>query len=311
MGTRYLARRQLSCPRQDAELLLAAALECDRAFLFAHPETLLSPEQERLFWRWLRKRGRHYPIQYLTGRQEFYGRSFLVTPAVLIPRPETELAVETALELLQGWRESSLFALDIGTGSGAIAVSLALEDPRLRVTAVDISATALEVARRNALRLGGADRVEFLRSNVASALRTVSSLYHVVVCNPPYVAWERRREVDYSVLKYEPRSAVFAGENGLEVYRKVLSQVQPILKPNGFLVVELGHSQVDPVRRLGADYGWSPVTLRQDLSGIDRCLVFRPRGALERVAPHQQGAPGASEPGLCTGFRREASEAPR
>lgn len=271
----YLAQRNLLSPREDAELILLSVLECDRTFLLSRPEQMLSIPQERVFHQWLRKRGEHYPLQYLRGTQEFYGREFLVTPAVLIPRPETELVVETSLSLLQGCDEDEVYVLEVGTGSGCIAVTLACEDPRIMTTATEISATALSCARRNAEKHACLHRIEFLLGDAARPVVNRGPHYHLLVSNPPYVGRLREHEVEISVARYEPREAVFAGELGLDVYRGLLSDGKAVLRPDGCLVVELGHDIGGPVRSLGRAQGWVRSELLKDLSGVDRCAIFR------------------------------------
>jgi len=149
-ATDYLAKHRLRSPRQDADLLVASVLQRDRTFLYTYPEHQLSTAQKRLFQQWLIKRGEHYPLQYLRGKQEFYGREFSVRPGVFIPRPETELVLEVALDLLRESPEEQLWAVDVGTGSGCIGITLACEEPRVVVTATDVSPIALKVARQNA-----------------------------------------------------------------------------------------------------------------------------------------------------------------
>lgn len=270
----YLAGRNLTTPREDAELILRSILQCDRTFLWAHPERELSAAEEKIFHQWLCRRGEHYPLQYLRGVQEFYGREFVVTPAVLIPRPESELLVEAALHYLHELPDERPAVLDVGTGSGCVAVTLACEDPHLAVSATDISAAALECARRNAERTGCLDRVEFLLGDALSPVADRPATYHLIVSNPPYVR-TGDAEAERSVVEYEPREAVFAGESGLEIYAKLFGQGAAVLRPDGRLIVELGYGIGQGVCRLAAEHGWAPVELRKDLAGVERCGIFR------------------------------------
>ena len=184
-GAKYLAEHQLRTPREDAELLVASILQCERAFLFTYPEDRLSSGQQRLFRQWLTKRGQHYPLQYLRGKQEFYGREFLVRPGVFIPRPETELLLEASLELLEQSREEELLIADVGRGSGCVAVTLACEDSRTRVAATDTSSTALQAARQNAETHQCQGRIQFYEGEALQPLAGLKAHFHLVVSNPP------------------------------------------------------------------------------------------------------------------------------
>ena len=279
----YLAERAIQLPRQDAELLVASVLQRDRAFLYGHPERELLSAQECLFYLWLTKRGAHYPLQYLRGKQEFYGREFIVRPGVFIPRPETELLVETGITLLQGKSDDRLRVADVGTGSGCIAITLACEDPRVALTAIDASPQALELARQNTEVHRCCDRVEFFRGDTLSPAIDRHSYFDLILCNPPYVSWRDHHLVELSVKRYEPSQAVFAGDSGLEVYKKVFRQGRSALHPQGALVLELGHECKNDVTELGRLEGWALSRVRVDLAGIDRCAVFQqsPQGTQE------------------------------
>ncbi len=273
-AAKYLGERDLRAPRQDAELLVASILEQDRTFLYTYPERRLSPSQKQLFHQWLAKRGEHYPLQYLRGRQEFYGRQFWVRPGVFIPRPETELVLETALDLLRASGDKKLLAADIGTGSGCIAITLACEEPRVLVTATDISGSALRVAHRNAAVHQCLDRIEFRAGQTLEPLKGRHSYYHLIVSNPPYVSHLERNSVDISVDRYEPSEAVFAGESGQAVYRRLFWEAKSVLRPQGKLVVELGCDGRQSVSRLARENGWILNDSKKDLAGRDRCAIF-------------------------------------
>ena len=273
-GTAYLRERHLALPRWDAELIVRSILGCDRTFLFAHPEEHLSANQQRRIHQWLLRRGHHYPTQYLRGAQEFFGREFKVEPSVLIPRPETELLVEVSLDLLTEMRVEAGELLDVGTGSGCIAVSLACELPLAVITATDVSPPALEVAARNAELHGCANRIRFQKANLADPLAAGRDRYHLIVSNPPYVGISEKARVEKSVLEHEPQEAVFAGPNGMEVYELLLSGGKGILRDAGKLVLELGCGQKQRVCEMAAGLGWSHLGTRKDLAGIDRCAVF-------------------------------------
>ncbi|MDA2929312.1 peptide chain release factor N(5)-glutamine methyltransferase [Acidobacteria bacterium AH-259-O06] len=273
-AAQYLTERQLRSPRQDAELLLASILQRDRAFLYAYPECSLSAAQERLLRHWLKKRGDHYPLQYLREKQEFYGREFWVPPGVFIPRPETELLLEVGLKLLGKRSEKQLFAADVGTGCGCIAITLACEEPRVVITATDISPTALEVARCNAVTYRCLNRIEFYQGNTLEPVKDRRAYYHLVLSNPPYVSNRARNRVEPSVEKYEPIEAVFAGESGQEIYLRLFRKAKDLLSSEGKLVMELGYDTAGSIPRLAEENGWALSDLRKDLSGIDRCAIF-------------------------------------
>jgi release factor glutamine methyltransferase len=250
-------------PRRDAEVLLAHVLRCDQAALLTHPERLLSPAESDQLESFLKRRLASEPMQYITGVQEFFGLLFEVTPAVLIPRPETEHLVEAALEHIGG---EAVRILDVGTGSGAIAVSLAHARPQSHLTAVDLSPAALEVARRNAHRHGVLDRVTFLQSNLLAAVDGTD--FDVVVSNPPYIA--EGEVLEPQVSDYEPHPALYAGPTGLEVYERLIPQANKVLKPGGWLLLEIGFGQQPAVEVLLR--GWSSVSVVHDLQGIPRVV---------------------------------------
>jgi len=270
----YLAKHRLRSPRQEADLLVASVLQRDRTFLYTYPEHQLSTAQKMLFRQWLIKRGEHYPLQYLRGKQEFYGREFSVRPGVFIPRPETELVLEAALGLLRENPEEQLRAADVGTGSGCIGITLACEEPRVVVTATDVSPIALKVAHQNAKKHGCLDRVEFREGQTLNPVRDRLGYYHLVVSNPPYVSREERNRVDASVDKHEPREAVYAGESGQEIYKQLFSEAQKVLQAQGKLVVELGEGARQGICRLAQEEGWVLEDSRKDLAHIDRCAIF-------------------------------------
>ena len=254
--------------------MLGSILGRSRAYLLAHPEVHLDAAQAARWASWLRKRAEHYPIQYLLGNQEFYGRSFAVGPGVLIPRPETELLVEVCLERLDAMDLPHPKVLDVGTGSGAIAVTLAAERPRLRVTATDISRRALAVAERNAARHGCESRIEFLDGRDLTPLDGRSTRWDLVVSNPPYVATTDRGRIDRSVAVHEPAAAVFAGPDGLEMYETLLKGCPPVMTPSSPLVLEIAAGAMGRVCRLARRWSWRKVEVRRDLAGIERCLVL-------------------------------------
>jgi len=258
--------------RPSAERLLLHALGRERSFLYAHPEYRLTPSEEQQFAQLLQERAQGTPVQYLVGHQEFFGREFFVTPDVLIPRPETEQAVETALALIPPDQPALL--ADVGTGSGCIAVTLALERPQARVLAIDLSPHALQVARENARRLG-AENMTFLHGDLLQPLLAHGpGELDAIVSNPPYIGAGELAGLQREVREFEPHMALTPGPTGLEAYARIIPQAAALLHPGGWLVLELGFRSADGVRRLlGAD--WDEIAVVPDLQGWDRVLKAR------------------------------------
>lgn len=256
--------------RMDAQQLLEIATGLTRVQQLASPERPLDAAQIARLQSLVNRRLRAEPVQHLRGSQEFYGREFLVSPDVLIPRPETEDIVTAVLETV--WdREAPLRIADVGTGSGALAITLALELPRARVTALDLSPAALTVARRNAEALGASARVRFVQSDLFAAM-DVDERFNIIVSNPPYIPLGEAADLHAEVREYEPHLALFAGEDGHEVYRRLLPQARQHLLPGGLLVLETA-GRVDLLLQWLAD--WSDSHARYDLQGIARLLVAR------------------------------------
>jgi len=271
-----------------AELLLMSSLGRDRTWLYTHPETQIDPAEEDKFFALIARRASGEPTQYLTGKQEFWGLEFEVTPAVLIPRPETEHVMEVALERLgprgikirldTGEPSPPLLIADVGTGSGCLAVALAWELPHAEIMATDISAAAIEVARRNAARHSVAGRIHFVETNLLEEVfrdsQTAiheSRLFDLIVSNPPYVARDEAAELPREVRDHEPHAALFGGPTGVEIYAKLIEQAGKLLREGGILVLELGHNSLDHVRAaFAAQSVWSDVRVTKDLAGIPR-----------------------------------------
>ena len=256
-----------SSPRLEAELLLAHLLQRARPYLLAHPEASLTPEQAATYAAHVARRAGGKPLPYITGRAEFYGLDFTVTPAVLIPRPETELLVEKALRWLQDHPPAT--AADVGTGSGCIAVTLAMQSPALRLIATDCSPAALTVARANAERYGVAGRITFLEGDLLAPLPAPVDL---IVSNPPYVADDEWDALPPSVRR-EPRAALLAGPQGLDALRRLLGQAPALLCPGGLLLVEIGEKQGKAARALAqAAFPHADIRTLTDLAGKERVL---------------------------------------
>ena len=247
-------------------------LNCDRAYLFAHPERELASEEQHRYDAALAERARGVPAQYITGHQEFWGMDFIVSPAVLVPRPETEHVIETILELRASGRltTSGIRVVDVGTGSGAIALALAKELPGAEIHATDISAAALEIARANAARHQLEQRVQFHRADM---LHGLTGPFDIVVSNPPYVGESEEEQVQLEVRKFEPHSAVFAGPTGTEVIARLIPQASSLLRSGGWLVMEISGTIAARVREsLG---GWEEVQVINDLQSIPRVVRAR------------------------------------
>jgi release factor glutamine methyltransferase len=259
-------------PQSDLEakvLLLRAALLSEEDF-FASPQSPVASKTEAFFLRLIEKRREGVPLSYLTGTKEFWSIPLRVSPSVLIPRPETEVLIEKVLELSSREGEN---ILDLGTCSGNIAIALAKELPRARIFAADISARALNVARRNAV-LQKARRVDFVRSNLFSAFRKTGLSFDFVVSNPPYVSKRDWEGLPPEIREFEPRRALLAGESGLELIQRLVRQARTFLKPGGYLIFEIGDGQRDDVLAL---FGrrWTEIETAWDLAGKPRVITAR------------------------------------
>lgn len=251
-------------PRLEAELLLAHALRCARIYLHTHPEESVDGAPVESFMRLVDARRRGEPVAYLTGEREFWSLKFKVTPATLIPRPETELLVERALQLIPAGSAPKI--VDLGTGSGAIALALASERPRARLTATDVNADALRVARENAAILGLVN-IEFLQGHWYAPLG--QRRFQMIVSNPPYVK-DGDAHLQTGDLRHEPRTALAAGKDGLEAIRVIVHKAPRHLEPGGALLLEHGHDQAEAVQALLRVQGFTAITTLRDLQGHER-----------------------------------------
>jgi len=262
--------------RRDAETLLAHLLQQPRTALLAHPETLLNPAQIAFFTTLTTRRAAGEPLQYLTGTQEFYGLTLRVTPAVLIPRPETELLVEQVLLWATAQPSTdTLHLADIGTGSGAIAIALATHLAAATVIAVDTSESALAIAQENALAHHCADRIIFLQSDLLAGLDPATKPFDAIVSNPPYIPAGDATTMQREVVNHEPHTALFAGPEGLDIYRRLIPAAHKALRKHGLLALEFGFGQRDALAELLAP--WHNVRFLDDYAGIPRiALAERP-----------------------------------
>ena len=259
-------------PRLNAELLMMFVLGRDRAYLYAHPERELTPDEQSRYDEVTAERARGCPPQYITGHQEFWGLDLIVSPSVLIPRPETEHVVETVLELAREcYREHphKLRMIDVGTGSGCIALAMASEMPQAEIHACDISEEALEIARLNSVRLALGGKVLFRKSDLLSLY--TGEKFDLVISNPPYVGEMEADKVQKQVRDFEPKIAVFSGKQGMDIYRRLIPQAEDVLQPGGWLVTEIGFSAEESVKELLQ--GWADIRTTADLQGIPRVIA--------------------------------------
>jgi release factor glutamine methyltransferase len=279
---KFLTAGQVPSPRLNAESLLMFTLSCNRAYLFAHPERELTSDEQTRYEAALAERARGVPTQYITGHQEFWGMDLIVSPAVLIPRPETEHVIETVLTLVSEEKNGgpqhpprkSLRILDVGTGSGCIALALAREFPDAEIHATDISAAALEIARTNAARHQLENRIQFHQADLLEGLNLDDLDF--IVSNPPYVGESEEDQVQLEVRKFEPHNAVFAGATGTEVIARLIPQAHVALRPGGWLIMEISGSIADDTKQLLS--GWDDVGIVPDLQSIPRVVrARRPR----------------------------------
>ena len=257
--------------RRDAELLLLYAAGMRRSAFLAHSGDELDLAAATHYEVLLERRREGEPIQYITGACEFYGLPFRVTPDVLIPRPETEHLVERVLELAVAFTEPRI--VDVGTGSGAIAVALAHKMPNARIVAIDLSEAALDVALENAKHNAVADRIRFLQGDLLAPI--ASETFDLVVSNPPYVPAADRETLAIEVREFEPGLALFAGEDGLEIYRRLIPDAFGVLASGGLIALEMGFGQSDAVGRLLTAAGFLDVRFTADLQGIPRVALAR------------------------------------
>jgi len=285
-----LERARVPSQGLAAELLLQHALDRDRAWLYAHPEEELPPSEAENFFRLVSRRAAGTPTQYLTGKQEFWGIEFYVAPGVLIPRPETEHVVEVALQRLRSKRKPeksdltlrrerlgrAMRIVDVGTGSGCLAVALAREVPQARIWATDISRAALAIAWHNVVRYDLEARIEFLEASLLTPFllggeAENAAPFDLIVSNPPYVARWEFAKLARELREHEPQEALLAGDTGLELYRPLIRQAEKVLAPSGAIVLEVGAGQASDVRALIRE-GWTDISITNDLAGIQRVV---------------------------------------
>jgi release factor glutamine methyltransferase len=274
-GARVLRQAGLENSRLDAEVLLRHVLDMEKEQLYMNGDATISAGQEAMFRELLLRRSRREPIAYITGHQEFWSLDFAVTPAVLIPRPETELLVEVALQCVrQLASRSSVKVLDIGTGSGAISVCLAKEQAASQIFAVDISPVALDVARLNAGRHGLADRIRFLPGHLLAPIKSLRMTFNLIVSNPPYIRSGELSMLAPEICEWEPTVALDGGPDGLYTYRRIIAEGHKYLATGGSIVLEIGADMAPDVADLFSRSGYyGPASVYQDYAGKDRVIA--------------------------------------
>ena len=276
-GAARLEHSEVAEARRTAGVLLCHVLGIERTHLLTGSDESISEANYELFFRLVDRRAAGEPLQYITGHQEFYGLDFIVTPDVLIPRPETEFLVERVLKLLEESKQASPLIVDVGTGSGCIAVSVAVNAPQARVIATDVSRSALDIAMKNAATHGVRDRIEFLAGDLLAPLagRDLEGAIDILAANPPYVNTASVDDLHKEVRDWEPHSALFGGPEGLDFYRRLLEDTTGYLKRDGFMVIEIGYDQFAAIEKLSAAYSWEIVDVTRDLQDIPRTLTLR------------------------------------
>lgn len=269
--TGYLAEKQSESPRLDAEILLAFALKIERVQLYVQFDRPLLPEELATIRGLVKRRAAQEPIAYIVGTQGFWSLDLKTDSRALIPRPDTEILIETALGLLE--HDSTAAVVDIGTGSGAIVLSLAVERAGLRLAATDIDLNTLELARENAALHGLSERIEFFYGDLLDALSPDWQMADMIVSNPPYIAEDQRSKLMADVRDFEPAGALFSGDDGLDILRRLTVDAYRFLKPGGYLLCEIGYDQGIAVRKLFEDAGFSEVDVRQDYGNRDRVVL--------------------------------------
>jgi release factor glutamine methyltransferase len=272
-GTLLLRKAGIEDARRDAAILLANLIGRDSTYLIAHAEREVTGTDVARYRDFIERRASGEPLQYINGHQEFFNLDFTVTPDVLIPRPETELLVETALELVG--KDDELRICDIGTGSGCIAISILYERPRANGIAVDISPAALTVAATNARRHDVDSRLKLVASDCLAALHPLRTKFQLIVSNPPYVVEETFETLQREVREHEPRGALTPGGDGLAMIRRLLTESPDFLTPRGHLLIEIGFDQHEAVTEMIDPQRWTLLDIRKDLQGIPRIVVLR------------------------------------
>jgi len=270
--TSFFKEKQIEPARLTAEVLLAHVLKKERIHLYVNHDQPLTPAERETFKALLRSRVQGTPTQYLTGRQEFWSMEFAVAPGILIPRPETEHLVEAAIERVKTLESPSI--VDIGTGSGAIAISLHKELPHAAISACDISETALNIARRNAETLfPDGHQITFVQGDLFAPF--AGQMFDLIVSNPPYISTEEYAGLAREIREHEPPTALLAGVDGLDVYRRLIADAANYLRPSGWLLLEIGNTQAEAVTQLCKESGLTVEQVIKDYAGLDRVVAAK------------------------------------
>jgi release factor glutamine methyltransferase len=272
-STKALEAAKIPSARLDAEVLLSFCLGCDRLEFYKNPDMTISEAKLSTFRNLIARRLQWEPVAYITGRKEFWSFSLDVNNSVLIPRPDTEIIVEEALNICRKIDSSEIKILDIGTGSGAIALALASEITGAKVVATDISPAALNLAQKNATALGLKEKIYFQQGDL---FEPVDGIFDIIVCNPPYISAQDYEKLPAGVKDYEPQDALLAGKSGLEFYEKLIYQAAGFLQKNGWLLLEIGAKQETGVRGIMEAAGfYDSIEMRRDYAGLPRVIKAR------------------------------------
>jgi release factor glutamine methyltransferase len=272
-STKTLEAADIPSARLDAEVLLSFCLGCDHLEFYKNPDMTISETQLAAFRNLIARRLQWEPVAYITSRKEFWTFVLEVNNAVLIPRPDTEIIVEEAVNICRKIDSSEIKILDIGTGSGAIAIALAKEMPHAKVVATDISEAALKLAQKNAAALGLKDKIDFRLGNL---FEPVDGIFDIIICNPPYISAKDYEELPAGVKNYEPREALWAVKSGLEFYEKLVYQAAVFVQKNGWLLLEIGAKQEAGVREIMEDTGfYDSIEMSRDYAGLPRVIKAR------------------------------------
>jgi release factor glutamine methyltransferase len=272
-STKALEAADIPSARLDAEVLLSFCLGCDRLEFYKNPDRIISETQLSAFRNLIARRLQWEPVAYITGRKEFWSFTLEVNSSVLIPRPDTEVIVEEALDICRKIDSSKMKILDIGTGSGAIAIALAKEMPHAKVMATDISPAAVNLAQKNAAALGLKEKIDFRQGNL---FEPVDGIFDIIVCNPPYISAQDYEKLPAGVKNYEPQDALLAGKSGLEFYEKLIYQAAGFVQKNGWLLLEIGAKQEAGVRGIMETSScYDSIEMSRDYAGLPRVIKAR------------------------------------
>jgi release factor glutamine methyltransferase len=273
-STEFLAKKSVESPRLQTELLLAHLLKMPRMKLYLNFDRVLLPAEIDSLREFIKRRGQREPLQHIVGSTSFCGHEIAVSRHALIPRPETEMLAELGWKFLSTRKLQPLIALDFGTGTGCIAIALAAKCPNAKITALDVSADALALAKQNALQNKVAERIEFLLGDSFAALAGKTQ-FDLLVSNPPYIASAEIETLDPEVKDFDPRGALDGGADGLDFYRRLAAEAKPFLKPDGKIMLEFGDGQADDIKKILENEKWIVEAVRDDYSQRARILVAR------------------------------------